>query len=76
MSSFFELDFSILDIVFEDVEIALNSLEYSKKEIEETLKIISTDIEKSNLKKEDKYLNINFEEIFKDALEIINRNNI
>ena len=31
-------------------------LEYSKKEIAETLKVISSDIKKSNLKKEGKFL--------------------
>ncbi len=64
---------SSLDCVLEDVEIALNSLEYSKKEIAETLKVISSDIKKSNLKKEGKFLNINFEEIFKEALAMLNR---
>ena len=64
---------SLLDTIFEDVKIALNSLEYSKKEIEETLKIISSNIKKSNFKKEDKFLNISFEEIFKEALAVLNR---
>ena len=31
---------------------------------------------RGNLKKDDKHVNINFEEIFKEALAILNRNNI
>lgn len=59
------------EAIFADVNLALYSLEYSKKEIEKALSVISSKNITMNSDKEKESNEITFEEIFKEALAIL-----
>ena len=63
---------SPLDIIFEDLNIALCSLEYSKKDIKEAIKQIALNNKISESNQENNYNEITFEKILKEALGILN----
>jgi len=60
-----------IEAIFADVNLALYSLEYSKKEIEKALSVISSKNNAMNSDKEKEFNKITFEEIFKEALAIL-----
>ena len=64
---------SDIKILIEDIKIALKSLDYSKKDIQETISLLLNDFINDNDKK-DKVDKLNFEELFKKSLKILENN--
>ena len=64
---------SEIKILIEDIKIALKSLDYSKKDIQETISLLLNDFIYDNDKK-DKVDKLNFEELFKKSLKILENN--
>ena len=64
---------SEIKILIEDIKIALKSLDYSNKDIQETISLLLNDFIYDNDKK-DKVDKLNFEELFKKSLKILENN--
>ena len=64
---------SDIKILIEDIKIALKSLDYSKKDIQETISLLQKDFV-YDIDKKDKIDKLNFEELFKKSLKILENN--
>ena len=62
-----------LEILIEDIRIALNSLDFPKKDIQNTINTIMKELieDQENIKKETK---VTFEDLFKKSLKLIEKN--
>ncbi len=60
--------------LIEDLKIALNSLDYSKKEIQETIDLLLKELDNTNLKNLDLMNQITFEDLFKKSLKLLDEN--
>ena len=61
------------EILIEDIRIALNSLDFPKKDIQNTINTIMKELieDQENIKKETK---VTFEDLFKKSLKLIEKN--
>ena len=63
-----------LELLFQDIELTLQSLNYPKKEIKNLLPILIKDIKNQNISKKEKK-SISFETLLKDAMNYLDKNN-
>ena len=63
-----------LELLFQDIELTLQSLNYPKKEIKNLLPILINDIKNRNISKKEKK-SISFETLLKDAMNYLDKNN-
>ena len=62
-----------LELLFQDIELTLQSLNYPKKEIKNLLPILIKDIKNQNISKKEKK-SISFETLLKDAMNYLDKN--